>query len=79
MSKKLVEIISRVMNIPTSEINDQSGSESISNWDSFNLYVLLNEIEKEFKVKFSLEETLEIKNVGDFKKQLEKHGVNING
>jgi acyl carrier protein len=67
------------MNIPTSEINDQSGSESISNWDSFNLYVLLNEIEKEFKVKFSLEETLEIKNVGDFKKQLEKHGVNING
>ncbi len=79
MSKKLVEIISRVMNIPTSEINDQSGSESIPDWDSFNLYVLLNEIEKEFKVKFSLEETLEIKNVGDFKKQLEKHGVNING
>jgi acyl carrier protein len=67
------------MNIPTSEINDQSGSESIPDWDSFNLYVLLNEIEKEFKVKFSLEETLEIKNVGDFKKQLEKHGVNING
>ena len=66
------------MNIPTSEINDQSGSESISNWDSFNLYVLLNEIEKEFKVKFSLEETLEIKNVGDFKKQLKKHGVDIN-
>ena len=66
------------MNIPTSEINDQSGSESISNWDSFNLYVLLNEIEKEFKVKFSLEETLEIKNVGDFKKQLEKHGANLN-
>ena len=79
MSKKLFEIISRVMNIPTSEINDQSGSESIPDWDSFNLYVLLNEIEKEFKVKFSLEETLEIKNVGDFKKQLEKHGVNING
>ena len=79
MSKKLFEIVSRVMNVPISEINNNSGSESIQEWDSFNMYVLLNEIEKEFKVKFSLEETLEIKNVGDFKKQLEKHGVNING
>ena len=40
------------------------------------MYVLLNEIEKEFNVKFSLQETLEIKNVGDFKKKLEKYGVN---
>ena len=78
MSKKLFEIISRVMNVSISQINDDSGSESIQEWDSFNMYVLLNEIEKEFNIKFSLEETLEIKNVGDFKKQLEKHGVNLN-
>ena len=78
MSKKLFEIISRVMNVSISQINDNSGSESIQEWDSFNLYVLLNEIEKEFNIKFSLEETLEIKTVGDFRKQLEKHGVNLN-
>ncbi len=78
MSEKLFEIISRVMNVPILEINDDSGSESIQEWDSFNMYVLLNEIEKEFNIKFSLEETLEIKNVGDFKKQLKKHGVDIN-
>ena len=66
------------MNVPILEINDDSGSESIQEWDSFNMYVLLNEIEKEFNIKFSLEETLEIKNVGDFKKQLKKHGVDIN-
>ena len=66
------------MNVPISQINEDSGSESIQEWDSFNMYVLLNEIEKEFNIKFSLEETLEIKNVGDFKKQLEKHGVNLN-
>jgi acyl carrier protein len=52
---------------------------TIEEWDSFNMYVLLNEIEKEFNIKFLLEEALEIKNVSDFKKQLEKHGVNING
>ena len=78
MSKKLFEIISRVMNVQISQINDDSGSESMPEWDSFSMYVLLNEIEKEFNIKFSLEETLEIKNVGDFKKQLEKHGVNLN-
>ena len=78
MSKKLFEIISRVMNVQISQVNDDFGSESIEEWDSFNMYVLLNEIEKEFNIKFSLEETLEIKNVGDFKKQLEKHGVNLN-
>tara|TARA_B100001765_G_scaffold207187_1_gene165097 strand:- start:369 stop:608 length:240 start_codon:yes stop_codon:yes gene_type:complete len=78
MPKKLFEIVSRVMNVPISQINDNSGSEAIQEWDSFNMYVLLNEIEKEFNIKFSLEETLEIKNVGDFKKQLEKHGVNLN-
>ncbi len=76
--EKLSEIISRVMNVSISQINDDSGSESIPEWDSFNMYVLLNEIEKEFNIIFSLEETLEIKNVGDFKKQLKKHGVNIN-
>ena len=36
-------------------------------------------LEKEFNIKFLLEEALEIKNVSDFKKQLEKHGVNVNG
>jgi len=77
MSKKLFEIISDVMNIPISQINEASGAETIQEWDSFNMFVLLNEIEKEFNIKFSLEETLEIKNVGDFKKQLGKHGVNV--
>ena len=77
MTKKLFEIVSRVMNISTTEISETSGSESIPEWDSFNMYVLLDEIEKEFSVKFSLEETLEIKTVGDFKKKLEKHGVNL--
>ena len=77
MTKTLFEIVSRVMNIPTAEISESSGPDSIPEWDSFNMFVLLDEIEKEFNVKFSLQETLEIKTVGDFKKKLEKHGVNF--
>ena len=70
MTKPLFEIISRVMNIPIEKISDSSGPNSIPNWDSFNMFVLLDEIEKEFDIKFSLEETLEIKTVGDFRKKL---------
>ena len=71
MTKTLFEIISRVMNVPIEKISDSSGPDSIPEWDSFNMFVLLDEIEKEFDVKFSLEETLEIKTVGDFSKKLE--------
>jgi acyl carrier protein len=71
MTKTLFEVVSRVMNIPIEKISDSSGPDSIPDWDSFNMFVLLDEIEKEFDVKFSLEETLEIETVGDFRKKLE--------
>jgi len=76
MSQKLNEIIAMVMDISESQVNDESSQETIENWDSFNLYILLDEIESAFDVKFTLEETLEFKNVGDFKKCLQKHGIN---
>jgi len=69
MTKILFQIVSEVMNIPTEKISDSSGPDSIPEWDSFNMFVLLAEIEKEFMVNFSLEETLEIKTVGDFRKK----------
>ena len=71
MTKTLFEIVSRVMNIPIEKISDISGPDSIPDWDSFNMLGLLSEIEKEFNVNFSLEETLQIKTVGDFRKKLE--------
>ena len=67
MSNKLYSIISKVIDIPESEINDQSGPETIKSWDSLNLYILIDDIETEFNAKFTLEEILEIKNVSYFK------------
>ena len=78
MSNKLYSIISKVMNVPESEINDQSGPETVEAWDSLNLYMLIDDIETEFNVKFILEEILEIKNVGHFKKLLVNHGCELN-
>ncbi len=75
MTDKLYQIVSRVFNVPASEVSDNSGEETIDGWDSFNVYVLLDEIESAYGIKFNLDETLEIKKVGDFKKLLQKHGV----
>ena len=75
MREKLYQIISKVFNVDSNKINDETSPENLDEWDSFNFYVLLDEIENEFEIKFDLDETLEIKNVGDIKKIFVKHGV----
>ena len=76
MSEKLYQIISKVFNVDVSRINDETSPENLEEWDSFNFYVLLDQIENKFNIKFDLDETLEIKKIGDFKKLFEKYGIN---
>ena len=78
MSNKLYSIISKVLDVPESEINDQTSPETVKAWDSLNLYMLIDDIESEFNVKFTLEEILEIKNIGYFKKLLVNRGCELN-
>ena len=75
MSRRLYDLIARVMDIDVSTINDDSSPETIPSWDSFNSYVLLDELETEFKTEFSIDEVVETKNVSDIKKHLKHHGV----
>jgi len=75
MSKKLYDIVSKVFNVNLDSINDDCSPENLEEWDSFNFYVLLDEIENEFDVKFDLDETLEIKKIGDIKKLFVKYGI----
>ena len=77
MSKKLYGIIAKVMDIPIDEITDNSSPETIPSWDSFNSYILLDELESEFKTEFTIDEITETKNVSDIKKHLKTHGVNL--
>ena len=74
---KLFEIVARVFNIPIDEINYESNPENIENWDSFTGYVLLDEIETNFNVKFTMDEPLEINKIDDFKNILRKKGINF--
>ena len=75
MTEKLYNLIAKVLNVPVSEINDESTPESIESWTSFNGYVLLYELETSFNVKFSIDEAMDVKNVADIKRYLNNHGV----
>ena len=77
MSEKLYSIIAKVMDIPIDEITDNSSPETIPSWDSFNSYILLDELESEFKTEFTIDEITETKNVSDIKKHLNAHGINL--
>jgi len=75
MSKRLYELIAKVMNVPPSDISDDSSPESIESWTSFKGYVLLYELENEFKVKFTINEAMDVKKVSDIKRHLSNHGI----
>jgi len=79
MSKKLYDIISKVFSIQISEINDESSPETIESWDSFNGLILVDELESNFNIKFSVSEIADVKNVKDIKRHLNNHGVDLNG
>ena len=78
MSERLYKLIAKVMNVPASQISDSTGPESIDSWTSFNGYVLLYELESEFKVKFTLDEAIDVKTVADIKRHLKNHGIVLN-
>ncbi len=78
MSEKLYKIIAKVMSIPLSEINDKSGPENIESWDSFNGLVLIDELEVNYDIKFSLQEVTDVRTTADIKHHLKNHGVNLN-
>lgn len=78
MSKKLFNIISRVMEIKSSELTDESTPEDIENWDSYNGLLLVDELESEFNVKFTVEEVFDVHSIADIKKHLVNHGVILN-
>ena len=78
MSKKLYDIISKVFSVQISEINDESSPETIESWDSFNGLILVDELESNFNIKFSVSEIIDVKNVKDVKRHLNNHGVDLN-
>lgn len=76
MSKRLYELISRVLET-TIQLTDEITPEDIESWDSYNGLLLVDELEDEFKVKFTVDEVYDVKSIKDIKRHLKNHGVNL--
>jgi|TARA_B100001013_G_C24433315_1_gene372654 acyl carrier protein len=77
MANKLYEIISKVFDVNISDINDQSSPETVERWDSFHGLALIDSLEIEYDVKFSISEITDVKNIADIKRHLKNHGIEI--
>ena len=75
MSQKVYKIISKVMDISISELTDKSSPDNIEDWDSYNGLLLIDVVESEFDVKFSVDEIYDVKTIEDIKRHLKNHGV----
>lgn len=69
------EVLGKVLNIEPAKITDEMGPANTEAWDSFNGLLLVTELEKNFNVKFTIEEVVSVKKVADIKVILQKHGV----
>ncbi|MGB8642470.1 MAG: hypothetical protein WCD28_09295 [Nitrososphaeraceae archaeon] len=78
MSSNLLDIVANVMEVQVSQIDDESGPETIENWDSFRGLILFEELESKFNVKFTLNELLNIKKIKDIKNILSLRGASLN-
>jgi len=77
MEKKLYDLLGRILDIPIEKIHDELSPEDVETWDSFNGILIATELEGTFNVKFTLEEVTSTKDVGDIKKNLKNHGIDI--
>ena len=75
--KTVEEILAKTLNIKVEDINDETTPGDIESWDSFNGLVLITELENAYKVKFTIDEVVSVKKVGDIKRILHQHGVEI--
>jgi acyl carrier protein len=46
-------------------LEEATNANDIDEWDSLNHTILLNDVQKHYKIKFKLKEIIKFKNVGD--------------
>ncbi len=76
--KRLKATLSKVLQIEEDEITDETSPDTVATWDSFNALLLVTALENEFNVKFTAGDIVGVKNVGDIKESLKRHGVIFN-
>jgi len=75
--EKLKNLIANIFQMKPESIGDQTGPETIPNWDSLNSLMMFAAVEQEFKVKISSADMVAIQDYAGLKSVLKKLGVCI--
>lgn len=75
--QKLHELLAKILSLPVESITNETSPDTTPSWDSFNGLVIASDLETTFQVKFSIEEIVNTKNVGDIKTNLRGHGISL--
>ncbi len=63
--KKLTAVFQDVFDYEKIMVTEQTSADDIKEWDSLMHITLISAVEDEFKVKFSMQEIMEMKNAGE--------------
>jgi acyl carrier protein len=75
LKEQVFRIISQVMNVSSEEVNEGSSPESLERWDSFQHINLVLALEEEFKIRFTDEEIIQMRNASMILETLRNKGV----
>lgn len=75
MNERLYDLIARVLEVERGLINRDTSPLNTPTWDSFNVIMMISELEKASNTRFNTSDLMSVKNVGDIEKVLEKYKV----
>ena len=65
IENRVIEVISKTLNIPNEKINLSTGPNSLAEWDSLGHISIVSNLETEFGIYFPIDVIIELKNVSD--------------
>jgi len=63
MKEKLYKLLSEILEIDSSKIDNSTGIETCDNWDSISLLMIVSEVEEIYKISLEPKEIESITNV----------------
>jgi len=77
--KELKKVLAKALGIKPNMINDQTSPDNVKAWDPFHGLLLVTELENHYKVKFTMDDIVSVRNVGDIRKALKRYGIKLEG
>lgn len=75
--KSLTKIVGEILEVNPKKLTKNSSAKNVPTWDSVNNLIIISEVEKIYKVKITISEVYQLKNLGDFYALIKQRGTKI--